>query len=490
MKANQLPTFRLLPPGAEAASTDDGSDCAALAGAYGLTLDDWQRGVVTDWLRTDAAHHLLATDAVVVLPRQNGKNALTEAVELFKTAVQGRRVLHTAHEVKTARRHFLRMQDYFDNDAYPELKAAVKTVRQTNGQEAIVLKNGGSIEFIARSKSSGRGFTCDDLVLDEAQELTDEQLEALRPVISAAPSGDPQTIYMGTPTPPTSPGTVLVRMYKAAHSENPPKRLAWLEWAVDSVGDVTDRRRWRRVNPAIGIRLREETIEAEATSFSPESFARERLGWWDVHTDSDTDFPTADWVQCATDNPPAEGYAAYAVKYGFDGSHVSLAACLRPDDADKPPHVELIDYHPTKAGVNWLVDFLTGEDPAHGGPRWKSSLGVTIDGRAGAPVLIQALLDAGAYQRVIRTPNAASMGEACARFEQAVQQHELTQFAQPIVDTAVAYAKHRPIGRSGLFGYEPSREAIDTDPIEALALAYGLAKTSKRQPGRTQKAWH
>lgn len=485
-----MPTFRLLPPGAEAASTDDGADCAALAAAYGLALDDWQRGVVTDWLRTDAAHHLLATDAVVVLPRQNGKNAVVEATELFKTAVQGRRVLHTAHEVKTARRHFLRMQDYFDNDSYPELKAAVKTIRQTNGQEAIVLKNGGSIEFIARSKSSGRGFTCDDLVLDEAQELTDEQLEALRPVISAAPSGDPQTIYMGTPTPPTSPGTVLVRMYKAAHSDTPPKRLAWLEWAVDSVGDVSDRRRWRRVNPAIGTRLREETIEAEATSFSPESFARERLGWWDVHSDSDTDFPTTEWNKCATETPASTGYVAYAVKYGFDGSHVSLAACLRPDDTDQQPHVELIDYRPTKAGAGWLVDFLAGEDPAHGGPRWKTSLGITIDGRACSPVLVQALRDAGVYQRIIRTPNAGQVGEACAAFEQAITQKALTQYAQPIVDTATAYAKHRPIGRSGLFGYEPSREAIDTDPLEAMALAYALAKSSRRHPGRTQKAWH
>lgn len=462
----------------------------ALAEAYGLTLDPWQAGVVTDWLRTDPTGHLLATDAVVVLPRQNGKNALVESVELFKTAVQGRRILHTAHEVKTARRHFMRMQDYFDSDEYPELKAAVKAIRQTNGQEAILLKNGGRIEFIARSKSSGRGFTCDDLILDEAQELTDEQLEALRPVISAAPSGDPQTIYMGTPTPPTSPGTVLVRMYKAAHSETPPQRLAWLEWAVREVGDVNDRRRWRRVNPAMGIRLREDTIEAEATSFSHESFARERLGWWDVHTDSDTDFPTEEWSKCATETPASAGYVSYAVKYGFDGTHVSLAACLRPDDPDQRPHVELIDYRPTKAGVGWIVDFLIGDDPQHGGPRWKASLGVTIDGRAGSPVLIQSLRDAGVFQRVIRTPNASQVGEACSAFEQAVQQKQLTQFAQPIVDTATAYAKHRPIGRGGLFGYEPSRESIDTDPLEAVALAYSLAKTSKRQPGKTQKAWH
>lgn len=462
----------------------------ALAAAYGMKCDPWQQIVLKDWLATDTQGHLLATDAVVALPRQNGKNGLVEAAELYKAAVQGRRILHTAHEVKTARRHFLRMQEYFDNADFPELKALVRYIRQTNGQEAIVLKNGGSIEFIARSKSSGRGFTCDDLTLDEAQELTDEQLEALRPVISAAPSGDPQTLFMGTPTPPTSPGTVLVRMYKAAHSDAPPARLTWLEWAVDAVGDPLDRRRWRRVNPALGIRLKEEVIEAEAASFSPESFARERLGWWDVHTDSDSDYPLTDWAECSTDTPPSDGYAAYAVKFGFDGSHVSLAACLRPEAEGTPPHVELVDYRSMKAGVGWLVDFLTGEDPAHGGPRWKSSLGLTIDGRSGSATLTQALLDAGVYQRLLRTPNAGTVGESIVGFEQAVQQHALTQFSQPIIDTATSYAKHRPIGRSGLFGYEPSRENIDTDPLEALALAYGLARTSKRHPGRKQQAWH
>ena len=178
------------------------------------------------------------------------------------------------------------------------------------------------------------------------------------------------------------------------------------------------------------------------------------------------------------------------MKFGFDGSHVSLAACLRPETGGTPPHVELVDYRSMKAGVGWLVDFLTGEDPAHGGPRWKSGLGITIDGRSGSATLTQALLDAGVYQRLLRTPNAGTVGESIVGFEQAIQQHALTQFSQPIIDTATSYAKHRPIGRSGLFGYEPSRENIDTDPLEALALAYGLARTSKRHPGRKQQAWH
>ena len=53
------------------------------------------------------------------------------------------------------------------------------------------LTNGGSIELVARSKSSGRGFTVDTLVCDEAQEPTDDELQAINPSISAAPSGDP-----------------------------------------------------------------------------------------------------------------------------------------------------------------------------------------------------------------------------------------------------------------------------------------------------------
>jgi hypothetical protein len=59
--------------------------------------------------------------------------------------------------------------------------------------------NGGSIEFIARSSGSGRGFTVDVLVCDEDQDLTDEELAALLPTISAAPSGNPMVILTGTP---------------------------------------------------------------------------------------------------------------------------------------------------------------------------------------------------------------------------------------------------------------------------------------------------
>lgn len=485
LQGDQTPTFLLAP---KSTSTADADDCVTLAQAYGLVLDPWQRTVCEAWLATGRNGRLTASDAACALPRQNGKNGVVEAVELFKTAVQARRVLHTAHEVKTCRRHFLRMCAYFDSDRYPELKGIVKTIRQTNGQEAIVLTNGGSIEFIARSKSSGRGFTVDDLVLDEAQELTDEQLEALRPTIAAAPSGDPQTIYLGTPTPPTSPGTVLLRLYRQAHAEKPPKRLAWVEWGVGEVGDPHDRSRWARVNPALGYRLTVEAIEAEATAFSPESFARERLGWWDVHTESDSDLNQIAWAECRTDAPPAKGDPAYAVKFGVDGSRVSLAVCLRPSEGS--PHVELIEFKSMKSGVGWLASWLTSPAPDSTLPRWKASLGVVVDGRAGSAALISRLRDAGVDARVIHTPSAAQVGDAVTMFESALDERTVTHFGQPVTDAAAQYAKHRPIGRSGAHGFQSSREAVSTDPLESLALAYWMVRTSKRNPRRIQGAWH
>jgi hypothetical protein len=119
--------------------------------------------------------------------RQNGKNAVIEIRELGMVVLGDPRALRHGRARREDPAHRARGQDrpqgvqaaphFFGDSAndpdarYPELNALVVEVRKTNGQEAIVLSNGGSIEFVARSKGSGRGFTVDVLVLDEAQAL-------------------------------------------------------------------------------------------------------------------------------------------------------------------------------------------------------------------------------------------------------------------------------------------------------------------------------
>src|SRR5690606_11765110 len=177
------------------------------------------------------------------------------------------------------RKAFNRLLSFFENERkYPELAALVHTVRRTNGQEAILLKNGASIEFVARSKGSGRGFTVDDLVCDEAQELSEDVLAALLPTISAAPSGDPQVTMTGTPPAPSMDGEAWTRLRKSGHEGAP--RVAWAEWSLPGDVDLDDPRNHAAANPAYGIRLNADTINDERDLMDDETFARERGGVW------------------------------------------------------------------------------------------------------------------------------------------------------------------------------------------------------------------
>jgi hypothetical protein len=198
------------------AKTSDADDAVFLASAYGLVPDDWQEPILRAWLSRRSNGKWCYGKCGLAVPRQNGKNGIIEMRELWGMVELGEAFLHAAHEVKTTRKAFKRLKHFFgskadDPDAkFPELNALVAEVRSTNGQEAIFLKDvvddqgrfvrrGGSIEFVARSNGSGRGYTVDVLVLDEAQHLDDDELEAIRSAVSSAPLGNPQVIYAGTP---------------------------------------------------------------------------------------------------------------------------------------------------------------------------------------------------------------------------------------------------------------------------------------------------
>ena len=102
------------------------------------------------------------------------------------------------------------------------------------------------------------------LIKKYLEELTDEQMEAIQPAISSAPSGNPLTIYTGTPPPPTSPGTAFARRRRNAQRDKPPKNLCWFEWAATEIGDVHDQQRWYQYNPSLGTRLLKRVVVSES----------------------------------------------------------------------------------------------------------------------------------------------------------------------------------------------------------------------------------
>lgn len=450
-------------------------DAAFLAAAYGLAPYDWQRWVLEAWLAVGVDGRLLAGRCGLAVPRQNGKNVAIEIVELYKMIVQGRRILHSAHQVKTAEEHFYDIVSFFENPRYPELAAMAK-IRRTNGKESIHLANGGSLQLVARSKSAGRGYTADDLVLDEAQELTENALGALLPTLSAAPSGDPQVIYTGTPPGPDNDGAAWTRVRDAALAGTD-QRLAYLEWSLTGDVDLDDQLGWYAANPSLGGgRLLHQVVADERAAMDPETFQRERLGMWASEVVLSVIAPTA-WAACYTPSPPTRGPKAYAVDMSPD-RRVATIGAARLDETTGAVHVEVAAHDSTEHGTGWVLAWLT--DPA----RLGTARAVVIDSMSPAAALVVPLQDAGVE---VTMTGPADMARACGQFYDRVGAHLLSHYDQPSLNRAVSIARRRAIGSEGGWGWNKKAPGGDITPLVACTLAaHGLVgrKAPKPKTGR------
>lgn len=468
---SQLPTFEVTPE----SSIDfvDGQDATDMSADYGLILDQWQFHMLKHWLARDKSGKLSATTCGASVPRQNGKNGVIEALELYEMVALGRRVLHTAHEVKTSRKAFSRLLSFFENPLYPDLVSMVKNIRKTNGQEAIYLESGGSIEFIARSKSSGRGFTVDTLILDEAQELGEEALEALQPTISSSPSGEPRRVIVGTPPSSMTDGEVFQRVYDTAHSGEA-SRTVWMEWAASHDDDINNPDTWYATNPSLGIRLDPDTVRDELSGFSEASFKRERLGVWGVQETAESALDSDDWNNCQVDSILPTGTG---ISLGVDVSpsrrQASLVAAGK--DVNGKTWIDVIESR--QGDIKWIVPLvkkITSE---------KKVVAVVIDAGSPAGSLIDILTKEGIG---VTTLGTNLVIQAVGGFYDSVVSQSLRHLGQSILTAAALSAGKRKIGQA--WGWKRPEEGTDITPLVGATLAhFGLSWTKAKPATKTRK---
>lgn len=441
--------------------TSDGEDAVLFAADYGLVADLWQADVVTDWLGRTPNGDLAAVLCGLCVGRQNGKNGAIEIRELFGMVELGEKFLHTAHEVKTARKAFKRLKYFFGEKAndpncrYPELNALVAEVRNTNGQEAIVLTNGGSVEFIARSKGSGRGYTVDVLVLDEAQQLTEAELEALLSTISAAES-PPQMIITGTSPNPDKGETAEV-FTRVRNLQGKNDSFAWTDFGVTDgpLPDIDDPRITAATNPALGTRLHQSVLDLERLLLSPEGYARERLGWWgDPKTESPGVMNIKKWAKLSRPNAKPPARAVLAIDVSPNRMSASLAA------AGKGKGDKTIVITQTKPFTTWVADavdkVLRKRDVAE--------VCLFPGGQAG-PLIPELTKVLTKYGMELTLLSSRDMGQACAGWQNALRGGSLEHVGQTELDAAVANAKTKYSGEAELwYRKDPT---IDISPLVA-----------------------
>ena len=436
--------------------------------AGGLLLDPWQSDVLDDWMAMNAGNKWICKTCGGSVPRQNGKTGLMQGRAEAGMMLYGEKVLYTAHLQKTATETFEEMAAFFDSTA---LKKYVKDIKTAIGREQIILNNGGRIKYLARTRNGGRGQHGDLLIFDEAQELDESQQASFIPAISA--SLNPQTIYMGTPPDPSTPGTVFRGIRKKA-IDGETKTTSWFEFSVEKIGDISDKNRWYETNPALGRRIQQTTVEGEFEQMPEDVFARERLGWWTPITSVTVDTVISEdlWDKCKSAEIAPEGKKAYGVKFSSDGSEVCLAIAIIPKEG--PARVELIDRKPAGYGTQWLADWLN--------ERYKQASCVVIDGKNGVDVLIDKINDIWKFKGSIIKPGARDVITSVSLLMDYLAEEKITWYERQddLRNSAITSVK-RPISGGWGFGGE------DCSPIEACALALWGCKTTKRDPNRKMR---
>lgn len=473
----QTPRISSIPP----YTTSAGRDVIDLAATAGLVLDPWQEYCLLHGMGEREDGKWAAFECAVVVSRQNGKGGIFEArclAGLF--LLDERLLLYSAHEFKTATEMFLRMKALVDNtDAF---RRRVRRIRTSHGDEGIELLSGQRLRFVARSTGSGRGFSGDVNIMDEAFNLPDTAVDALMPTMSARPN--PQVWYGSSAADKSiAPCEQLARVRRRGIAGDDPS-LFYAEWSIDphtdqcardDEGVVTctdhdnpdDPVSWAKANPALGIRISEEHVARERASMGAKGFGRERLGVgdWPVDVESQWEvIPEAKWRALADESSELVGRVAFGVHVSPDRQWAAIGVAGRR--ADGLTHIEVIDHRP---GTKWVT-----ERAVQLVQRW-DPCAIVVDAGSPAGSLIA---DFEAEGLEVVKPTAREVTHAFGQVLDAVAPEQgepsLRYMPHPALDAAVAGAVTRKLCDAR--AWDSRAASVDICPLVAVTgAAWGFA---------------
>lgn len=419
---------------------------------------EWQENLVSPMMALNADGLWTHLKFGFSIPRQNGKNEVV-AIREFEGLKEKEKILHTAHRTTTSAAAFNRLLGIMESSGLEE-KTHFNKIKAT-GRESIELIDGGRIDFRTRTSSGGLGESFDLLVIDEAQEYTTDQESALMYTIAASPN--PQTIYCGTPPTPISSGTVFNELRNSV-MEGALADAGWAEWSVDEQSDMRDVDLWYQTNPSLGLRLSERNIQSEVRGDEID-FNIQRLGLW-IKYNLKSAISEEEWTRLKVEHlPKFKGKLFAGIKYGFDGTNVSLSIGVKTDD--EKVFVEAIDCRSVRNGNKWIIDFLVKADIQE----------VVIDGASGQSILAEDMKKAKLKKPIL--PTVKEYIVASSTFEQALFQSTVSHNGQPSLSQVITNCEKRAIGTQGGFGYKSQIEELDISLMESMILAHWSCATSK-----------
>ncbi|MFJ1964890.1 terminase [Streptomyces massasporeus] len=471
LRGAQRPRLFTAPPAFQSSA---GQEAVELAAHAGLDLMPWQQHVLDVGLRERDDGQWAAFECAVNLPRQNGKGGVIEARELAGLFLLGERlIIHSAHEFKTSRVAFQRIQSLILG--CPDLRKRVKRTLNNTTETSITLVTGQQLQFIARSGGSGRGWTGDCNILDEAMILGDDAMGALMPTMSAVEN--PQLWYFGSAGighQSVQLARLRRRALAALEAGEADPSLAYFEWSVNPHLDecppgctehdgADDPASWAKANPSLGYLITPEFVRNERASLGASGiFERERLGVGVYPSDEADTWQVIGedaWrALAAADSTPSDP-VAFAIDMTPERSHAAIAVA---GEWRGGTHVEVVDHRP---GTGWILERAR---ELH--ERWQPRCWV-IDAAGPAGSLIADLEEALGVE-VVQTKG-RDVAAACGQFYDAVTEQTLSHLDQAPLAAALAGAQKRTLGDA--WAWARRIVSVDISPLVAATLAkWGL----------------
>ena len=467
-----------------------------LAARAGFVLEPWQADGLDIMMSVRADGKWAAFEYGEMCPRQNGKTAEFAVRALAGLLLLGERlIMWTAHEYKTALESFLLMQSILEElgevtgprrNLIDLGDGVVIKVNNTNGEEEftrlpVPARDGNParprqrLKFLARSKGSGRGFSGDVNLIDEAFAYTSAHQSALMPTMTARKN--PQICYASSPPLDSDTGEVLFALKARVEAGGAAAEgLGWRDWGLPDVdlGQLAelapderdelldDRARWAATNPAIGRgRVTEESILRNRRAMKWADYARECLGVWPVAPEEGGRvIRAASWDALKDPSSTFEGAPTLAIDCTPGGTHTAIVASGRRDDG--VVHLEVIEH---RTGTGWVPERAKQLHERHEPGEW------LIDPSGPAAMLVKPLKAAGIPLRYVTGRDYAG---AYGEFVAAVKDAKVAHLGDRILDDAVAAGRKRDVGDGG-FAWGRKNSEANIAPLVAATRGHSVA---------------
>ena len=273
----------------------------------GLELMPWQVLALTGQLQHDDTGRLHHRESLVSTARQQGKTTAFSALVgwwlVERARVAGPQyVVSTAHKLDRATAVFQQLAPVLETHYGAK-------VAWSYGRNVVTMPDGSTWHVNAATPTNAHGGTYDLVVADEIWSIgPDVIFDAYRPAMIARPS--PLLSMWSTAGDEGSKAMMQLREQGMRIIEaGKPGKLYFAEWSPPPGVNLGDPAQWGWANPALGITITPDALQAMADTPDRQAFLRAHCNTWVAAVGAW--LPPGLWAELATNEPmPAGGILA------------------------------------------------------------------------------------------------------------------------------------------------------------------------------------